>query len=332
MATIATEPERAALSANPARAAQTWLVGPWFDCLLIANFAWPLLVLLQFGDAFSGSAGLQFWQIYYITTPHRWITLALVFLDQQQFRSRPTTFLAIAAVIAAVCLGVRFTTGALTCLLAIDYLWNAWHFAAQHHGIYRIYGRLGEMPASAIDVFEKWAMRAFLLYVILRVASATWSDAGWELHLRRADWLVLPIPAWLLMRGWAQPRQRSAGQRAYLTSMLGLYLAMLWAVHERRLGLVLSLAIASALFHALEYLALVSWTVQHRRKRMGSRLGALAWLAPRWAITLCLFMVILGAGGWLMDQHYLETWLTINVIVAFLHYAYDGLIWRRQAQ
>ena len=39
----------------------------------------------------------------------------------------------------------------------------------------------------------------------------------------------------------------------------------------------------------------------------------------------------LGAGGWLMDQRWLEVWLTLNVIVAFLHYAYDGVIWRRRA-
>ena len=41
-----------------------------------------------------------------------------------------------------------------------------------------------------------------------------------------------------------------------------------------------------------------------------------------------MFILILGAGGWMMDQHLMQTWLLINVIVAFLHYAYDGLIWR----
>ena len=330
MSKLAADPARAAISASETRRYQAWLVGPWFDCLLVANVAWPLFVLLQFNEPFSGSAGLKFWQIYYITTPHRWITLALVFLDRERFSARRGTFLAVASAIVLVCLGIRFTTGALTCLLAIDYLWNAWHFAAQHHGIYRIYGRLGCAPSASHDAWEKWAMRAFLLYVLLRVASATWSDATWEYYLRRSDWLVLPIPAWLLIRGCWPPRHNSAGRLAYLTSMIALYLALLWSVHERRLGLVLSLAVASALFHALEYLALVSWSVQQRHARLGDRLGALAWLAPRWVVALTLFVVILGAGGWLMDQNYLETWLTINVIVAFLHYAYDGLIWRRQ--
>ena len=40
-------------------------------------------------------------------------------------------------------------------------------------------------------------------------------------------------------------------------------------------------------------------------------------------------MLVLGSFGWLLQKHLLEPWLLLNVIVAFLHYAYDGLIWRR---
>src|SRR5688572_11790919 len=125
-------------SADPAPTSG-WLVGPWFDLLLIANIAWPLVLVVQFNDGFSGREGVLFWQLYFITTPHRWITLALVFLDRERLAQRRWLFLGIAAVVVAVCLGVRIATGTLTCLLTIDYLWNAWHFASQHHGIYRIY-------------------------------------------------------------------------------------------------------------------------------------------------------------------------------------------------
>lgn len=324
------EPSLATLSGHQSSGSRSWLVGPWFDALLLANVAWPLLVLLQFGEGFSGQTGLQFWQLYYVTTPHRWITLGLVFLDRERFHQRQGTFLAIAAGVATVCLGVRLTTGALTCLLAIDYLWNAWHFAAQHHGIYRIYSRAATPLPALGDSLEKWALRGFLLYVILRVVSATWSDAIIEQRLRMCDFVVLVVPAWLVLRDLSQMSPRSAGRSTYLISMLCLYLALLWAVHERRLGLVLSLATASALFHAIEYLSLVSWSVQRRHAGLGSQMGLLALVVPRWGIALLAFVIVLGAAGWLMDQKYLEAWLTINVIVAFLHYAYDGLIWRRR--
>jgi hypothetical protein len=116
-----------------------------------------------------------------------------------------------------------------------------------------------------------------------------------------------------------------------LISALVLYSSLLWAVHVRELGLVLCLATASALFHAIEYLSLVSWSVRQRQMAPRTRMGLLGHLAPRWGIALAVFVLVLGSAGWLLDQGYLEAWLTINVIVAFLHYAYDGLIWRRRA-
>jgi hypothetical protein len=310
--------------------ARGWLVGPWFDLIFVANVAWPLLLLAEFGDGFLGRTGLQFWQVYYVTTPHRWITLLIVFLDRERFGRHRGLFLGLAAAAVAVCLGVRLTTGALTCLLAVDYVWNAWHFASQHHGIYRIYTRVAD-PARAGHgpALEKWAMRGFLLYVTLRVASATWSNADWEALFRTCDWVVVVVPAWLVLRDLIRWRPGAPGRFIYLISLSCLYLGLLWAVHERRLGLVLALATASALFHAVEYLALVSWSVRQRYAAAGGRMGLLGYLVPRWGIALGVFVLVIGAGGWLMDQRFLEAWLFLNVVVAFLHYAYDGVIWRR---
>jgi hypothetical protein len=101
-------------------------------------------------------------------------------------------------------------------------------------------------------------------------------------------------------------------------------------VHFNRPALVLSLATASAAFHASEYLALVAWAVRGRHATMPGQLGVLGYLAPRWGVALAIFVLILGAAGWLLDQHLMRIWLLVNVIVAFLHYAYDGLIWRRR--
>jgi hypothetical protein len=316
---------------SPNGKAGGWLVGPWFDLFFIANLAWPLLFLIQFGDGFAGRDSLRFWQLYYITTPHRWITLLIVFADRDRFLQRRTAFLTLAACAIVLCVGVRLSTGALTCLLAIDYVWNAWHFASQHHGIYRIYARRADPAPAPGQMLEKWSMRFFLLYVILRVASATWSDEAWENALGKCDWLAVLVPIWLVARDVRLSRAKSAARTSYLVSVGCLYVSLLWAVHERQLGLVLAMSTASALFHAVEYLALVSWSVRQRHSGAGSRMGILAHLVPRWGIALAVFVVVLGAGGWLIDQRYVETWLLINVIVAFLHYAYDGLIWRRRA-
>jgi hypothetical protein len=309
-------------------AVRGWLLSPWLDALLVANVAWPLVLLVQWNDGFAGQAGIQFWQLYFITTPHRWITLALVFFDRERLSQRWPAFLAVAGVVVAVCLGVRMSTGTLTCLLAVDYIWNAWHFAAQHHGIYRIYGRLSEPARSQGLWLEKWSLRLFLLYVILRVAGATWSYPQVESWLAAIDWLVIVVPLALVLADLLRTSAASAGRSLYLISVCTLFLTMLWAVHTNRPRLVLSLATASALFHAIEYLTLVGWAVARRHGTLGDRMGLLGYLAPRWALALAIFMLILGSAGWLLDQRLLAPWLLVNVIVAFLHYAYDGMIWR----
>src|SRR5262245_53466254 len=216
----------AAESQHPSGKGDGWLVNPWFDALLIANIGWPLLLLWQLGDGFSGRDGLQFWQIYFVTTPHRWITLALVFLDRERFSHRRFAFLAVALATVAACLSVLLTTGTLTCLLTIDYAWNAWHFAAQHHGVYRIYQRRSG-PAFTALAIEKWALRLFLLYVIVRVAGATWSYTTLERVLDTIDWLVLAVPAWLVVRDL--PSGGSRPRTLYLLSMTALYVCLLAA-------------------------------------------------------------------------------------------------------
>jgi hypothetical protein len=111
-----------------------------------------------------------------------------------------------------------------------------------------------------------------------------------------------------------------------------LYVSLLAAVHANRPALVLSLTTASAVFHATEYLALVAWSVHGRNAALPNRLGIMSYLAPRWGLMLGIFLLVLGSAGWMLNHHLLRPWLLINVIVAFLHYAYDGLIWRHRAR
>ena len=92
MAICSAEPTASDVPRDTAHTAQGWLVSPWFDALFVANVAWPLIVLVQFGEGFNGRPGLQFWQVYFVTTPHRWITLFLVFLDGERFTQRRGRF------------------------------------------------------------------------------------------------------------------------------------------------------------------------------------------------------------------------------------------------
>jgi len=325
-------------TAVPEADAKGFLVSRRFDLLFVANVLWPLVFAIDVWGTSDTHYRLLFWQIYFITTPHRWITLLLVLGDGKKTAGRRLRFLAWGAGLAAVCLSVRFGTGSLLCLGAIDYLWNAWHFAAQHHGIYRIYQKRSDTlqqpnssgvrphAANSVIVLERWLFRGFILYVISRVAGLGWTiDVGsWSVVLEKIDVLVLLIPAGLVLR--ALTCLQTAAAKTYLFSVLTLFSSLLLAAHFQITALVLKLSLASAIFHAVEYLAIVSWSTQSAKNQ--TRSDVFGHLSRRWLLYLALFIAVIGAGNYLLSTQLRDLWILLNIVVAFWHYCFDGMIWK----
>ncbi len=319
----------------------SWIIGPKADLLFIANIAWPLLLLP--GVSSSSETAVDFWQVYFVTLPHRWITLFLVSVDPDR-RQGQTAKLAIAAtIIAGVVAGSfaishEFGTQAFICLGFVDYVWNGWHFAAQHAGILRIYSR--KSFGSSNLLLEKWGLRSVILYTILRASSSLlWPQM---LHsfldvLKLADHFVLALAAIILVAAFLsamnQVNRHSTTlpipRLAYLTSVICLYASYLWASRMSADRYVLCLATAISLFHAVEYLAIVSHYAT-RRSSLGSP-GLMRWLSLRWGTLLMVFMIVLGSlGVWfdLQSLHLNLVWQGLNLWAALTHYMFDGLIWK----
>ncbi|MCO8120325.1 hypothetical protein NHH03_01155 [Stieleria sp. TO1_6] len=326
------------------RSSRAFLFSPLIDLVFVANLYWPLLLLIDVMGGVSTHESLIFWQIYFITAPHRWITLILVAFDHQQTGDRRALFAMVAIAIAVGCLTLRWGTGTLLCLGVIDYVWNAWHFASQHHGIFRIYQRKTKPAGPAPETtggatgtrvwgprLEKLFFRGFLLYVIARVAGWGWSEgpfAGSE-RVVGLDWVALTVPVCLLGVELIRCRRSittALGGLCYLTSMLTLFTAMLMAAHFERSQLVIQLALASAVFHSLEYMSIVTWSAQ--RKKNLTKQTVFSRLARTWMLFLVLFVVVIGVGNYLLSRGFFEIWVTINLIVAFWHYCFDGMIWK----
>jgi hypothetical protein len=307
--------------------AAPWLVSPAFDLLFVANVAW-LLVLIP-GFAYGQSTPITFWQLYFITTPHRWLTLFLVALDPDRRDGRDRWFIAIALVGAVLILGTQLTTGTLLCLLLLDYVWNGWHFASQHAGVLRIYARKGN--ALAWSGLERHGLRLFLCYVIARTAAwaVGWLEPypQWQEALRYLDWSMLGLPLALVLS------ELTAGQglhrlpkRVYLLSVCGLYSGLLLAITAHTSGLIVALSTAVAAFHAIEYLAIVThYARQRRHTGSAGTFRAVAW---RWSMVLACFLLMLGTVAVLAERYVPSWWLALNLWVALLHYAYDGMIWK----
>lgn len=309
------------------------LISRMVDAFFIANLYWPLLFVVCWWNGEELRTGVLFWQVYFVTAPHRWITLILVATDRRRTKGSEMLFLGIAgAVLGSVCI-LNFSTGSLLCLGAIDYVWNAWHFAAQHHGIHRLYRRTESAfapPSRFGDLVEKTLFRAFLLYVIARVAGVGWRTGppDWSWHLKSADLLIAMIPGLLLVMAILRNPGRKilVPQRIYFLSVMTMFLAMLWAAHFERKHIVLQLALASAVFHSVEYMAVVTWASTSASQK--SRSDLVGRMARQWALFLAFFVLFLGTTNYMLASGNQHLWIMINLIVAFLHYAYDGLIWK----
>jgi hypothetical protein len=369
MATATVSEARPALAAvvPAARPVKPWLFGPWLDLFFLANLGWPVIVLVALWSAWGTdweSTGvvrtLVFWQLYFLSTPHRWITLSLVFLDEDRFRQRPRAFFGLGLFFILFVTASVLGTGTTLFLVAIDYFWNAWHFAAQHSGIARIYARTARPEEQTRGTWEKVLLRAFILFVIFRAGAmacapncnnngpveqpslarhattflfgigAETLQEGVGVFVDQSErWLdaaLLALPLVLLLGEARRFRPSAWGRLTYLVSVIAAYGTLLVAVHFRLLLLTLAVALAIALFHATEYLAIVSWAV--RRKHAKSETGVFAHLVPRWGLALATFMGVLAVSAWMMDRHFQNQWAVITIAVSFLHYAYDGMIWK----
>ena len=313
------------LTSNPLPETNSrWIVSPSFDLLFFANLLWLFAFVPGF-VAPEGSAHIEFWQLYFLTVPHRWLTLVLVATDPERREGRNRLFVGLAVAALAVVAGAWYFTGAFWCLLLVDYLWNGWHFASQHAGILRIYARKSGFGRPWL---ERWGLRVFIFYVIARTAG--WST-GWleEVNygtatLQFVDMIVLSLPVILLTLELVSFQKARLGKLIYLVSVCGLYASILIALGGSHRILIFALTAAGAAFHAIEYLALVTHYAWRRSAQAGE--GPFLTMARHWLAFLAVFVVLLGSIYWFFEG--LQWWLGVNLWAAFLHYTYDGLIWK----
>ncbi|MDY3553347.1 hypothetical protein R5W24_002448 [Gemmata sp. JC717] len=305
-----------------------WIVSPAFDLFFLANLGWLLLLLPGFAS--RSDTAIDFWQIYFLTLPHRWITLVLVATDPDRREARTRTLAVVAALFAVLVIGAFLGTGAFLCLALVDFVWNAWHFGSQHAGVLRMYTR---KVGGGSEFLERWGLRAFVVYAALRAAewAAGWleTDSAARAFFAVSDFAILTLPAALLLTNVAGASRARAGKLAYLTSVCVLYTVFILSLHFGWTGLIVACAAAGSMFHAVEYLAVVTHYAR-RRESVGSP-GRFRTLARYWVLFLATYALVLGSTGvWLSrpDSGLAVLWQGLNLWAAFVHYAFDGMIWK----
>lgn len=307
-----------------------WIVSPLFDLVFVANVWWVLLLLLPYSyeTVLTQESGLKFWQVYFATTPHRWITLLLVATDPDRREGRDWVFPVIAIVTALIIFGLRWAQSSFACLVMIDFLWNAWHFGSQHGGLLRIYGRMGGGGRPAL---ERWGFRIFVIYVSIRAAG--WATGFTEVSplaqrgLQMLDFSMLIIPALLMVLELVDRPWERLGKLAYLISALTMYTLLLFVIRAGDQFRIFMLAIAYGGFHSVEYFAIITFYAQ-RRQTTGSPQGAFRRMSRHWLRVMAVYLILFGVIAQYTDREYREWYIGLNLWAAFLHYAFDGMIWK----
>lgn len=308
-------------------AGRGWIVSPAFDLLFFANLGWLLLLLP--GVARTDTP-IDFWLVYFVTLPHRWMTLVLVLTDRDRRAGQERRLKVVALLAAVVVLGAYFGTGAFLCVALIDFVWNAWHFGSQHAGVLRIYTK---KVGGGVAWLERHGVRYFVAYGALRAAG--WTTGAIEADSQLAPWLraldlvVLLIPLALMVTNLAGATRDRAGKLCYLASVCVLYTGFILSVRAANPRLTLVFAVAASMFHAVEYLAIVTHYAR-RRGTVGSD-GAFRVLARYWLLFLSAYVVLLGTAGAFFarpDSGFAVAWQGLNLWAAMVHYAFDGMIWK----
>jgi hypothetical protein len=303
-----------------------WLVSPAFDLAFISGAVW-LLVFVPGSVTSDASTPLHFWQLYFLTTPHRWLTLLLVATDPDRRQGKTQLLIGIAVLLGILAIATAFGTGALLCLALVDFVWNGWHFASQHSGILAIYGK---QCGSYSPIAEKYALRLFLFYVILR--SAGWTtgclsaEDSWTAWVESCDFFALGFIAGITIWTFRFWQVQQLPKLCYFLSVGSLYSGLLISLHLQSTTWTMRFALGSAIMHATEYLAIVTMYAW-KRQAVGSE-GLFREMAQRWLPLLSLFVVMVGLIETNLGQAMGEFWIGLNLWASFVHYAFDGLIWK----
>lgn len=312
------------------------MVSPGWDAVFILNAPWVLFaaahILYRAGWFPDGDDFRHF----YITLPHRFITLALVFLDREQFSRRPKTFIGLPIafallVVAAGYLGSGrlFSIDTFVCILTIDYIWNAYHFASQHYGVTRIYGR---KAGSGRPALEKAILVPAITWALLTAANWTLVNGPLRVLFTVVDGAALLGLVTLLILE-LRSTKRSLPKLGYLASVTLLYGGFLLLPYlgfrEARLGLLA----AASYFHAVEYLGIVHFYVKGKQQSGSFRSGVFRLVAPVWAQTVVVFALTVGTLMLMSRNVFSETgyagvYLGMLTVASFCHYAFDGMIWK----
>lgn len=327
-----------------------WIGSPKID-LIFFGFGW-IPVFLAFVAAEKAGFKGQVWPfllvfVLFINFAHRHLTMPLVYGDSEQFRRRPRAYIGLPIFF------LLLTTATLlyiepgktkpirpyfTALVFLSVAWTIYHTLMQKMGILRIYSRKAAYGSAKLDKAMVFSWFAFLFFACAaspdierRVGSL--SAVGRILKGFLTPALsVLPYFAYLalavalVVTGLYLKTEWSAGRRfhwpknLFLLSVLLLYATFLY-----------DFLVGYAIFgfsHAIEYLAFVYIFAGRKYRAREPKSSWMARAVNRQAFFFGAFLLAMALFYWPWHSISRPTLQWYVVGSSFLHFIYDGWIWK----
>ena len=339
-----------ALSPNP----RLWILGPWRDLFFFVLTPLWILPLVWWAKANFGITSFGAFALALGGVGHHLPGFIRAYTDPVLFRRFRTRF--IIAPLFLLTVFAAFSLKQLHGLKLLVVLWGAWHGAMQVNGFLRIYdAKAGSI--SPVTARLDWAMclawfGAGLLHSSSRVTSILmlFYDAGGTevgpdfFAALRMGWdaLTAAITIAFLVNAWRETRAGTVPSPVKLllmASSFGFWWFAMVNVYDPILGLLLF-----EVFHDVQYNTLV-WV--YNRGRVAQRASASSieiFLFRPGAFRIALYVLLIGAYGLLgVFSDYsvtmvpaslrstvgsIEFWTGLFTVSAFLHFYFDGFIWR----
>lgn len=293
-----------------------WIFSRWTDFLVISNLYWPLFLIPGLVSG-NETGPIEFIQVYLLASPHRWLTLTMVMTDKSRRSGIECRMLFAAILIALLIVIVELSSGMLLCMLWIDYFWNAFHFASQHGGILALNCRRNQIVLSRL---LKWQLRFVITSIILMLPL---NPINRNFPAEILQILVTVGFIAIMINAIRIGIYRSLPAALYLISILGIYGGLLTTTLMQLHRLSSGFMLASSVMHSVEYFAIVSRYVITRDQTTGKVFNISAWRGK-----LTIYALLVASILYAFQRISIEMTGAVNLWAAFLHYTYDGWIWK----
>lgn len=308
-----------------------WIKNPLTDSIYF-SFGWivaflSLLLLEQY-------TGIIIVLVLLINYVHRHYTMALVYGQREEFEKRKQFYIYV-PIIAIVVTALSVYFKVFPYLLTVSVLWTMYHSVAQKYGFTRIYSRKAGYGKGWIDkgILYSWFFYLFFAMLIYEQS------------------ILLKYQAGRVIVGHLQPYINYITFISYALLVISIIFTLIYIYEEiknrktisipKNLFVVSTLCIYAIFFHslivgyivfgfshAIEYIAFVNIFVgaKYRKKPESntffSRVSKRQWL---YSGLFSVVIVVLSLIGMKIDQN---AFLIYIVGSSFLHFIYDGLIWK----